>query len=205
MAPKSVTNIGERAATDLAFIRSTLSSNSTFTSVSGVAILTIGVIGVLAAWIATSEPDFDRWLILWLFVAALCAVIGGGAMYRKDRRNMRTRNVSLNVRFFMTLLPSFFAAALLTWAYRQWLPAEQLTCLRGYLVGIWLLLYGAGVFTAGLISIKPVSLMGLAIIFAGAIGLLTKSQAVIFPELMMAGFGLVHIVFGILIWKHHGG
>ena len=71
------------------------------------------------------------------------------------------------------------------------------------LPGSWLLLYGAGVVSGGAFSVRIIPLMGLTFMAVGAAALLAP------PELatasMAAGFGGLHILFGVVIWRKHGG
>jgi hypothetical protein len=70
------------------------------------------------------------------------------------------------------------------------------------LPGIWLSLYGAAVVTAGAWSVRMLPLMGLLFMLLGALAMLSPIPA---DGLMAAGFGGLHILFGIYIWRHHGG
>jgi hypothetical protein len=67
----------------------------------------------------------------------------------------------------------------------------------------WLLLYGASIVTGGSYSVRPVPLMGAGFMLAGALSLVSPSG---WGDAYMAGaFGGLHIVFGIVIWRKHGG
>jgi hypothetical protein len=70
------------------------------------------------------------------------------------------------------------------------------------LPGIWLSIYGAAVTTAGAHSVRIVPVMGIAFIALGAAVLLFP-----LPSDLMLGLGLggLHILFGILLWRNHGG
>ncbi|MFO0073547.1 MAG: hypothetical protein ACK55A_15890, partial [Gemmatimonas sp.] len=71
------------------------------------------------------------------------------------------------------------------------------------LPGLWLLLYGVGVTTAGAHSIRAVPLMGVGFLVLGVIALLLPMAN---GNLMMAlGFGLLQIGFGMRIARHYGG
>jgi hypothetical protein len=71
------------------------------------------------------------------------------------------------------------------------------------LPGMWLLLYGLGITTAGAFSIRAVPLMGLGFIILGAAALFIPALD---GDLMMAlGFGGLQVGFGLLIARRHGG
>jgi len=68
-----------------------------------------------------------------------------------------------------------------------------------YILPVWMMLYGTGVYTAGLFSIRPPRILGLAFIAMGVLTLLWfQDYGVVFAAL---SFGLLHIVFGLYIMR----
>ena len=66
-----------------------------------------------------------------------------------------------------------------------------------YIVPVWMMLYGTGVYTAGLFSIRPPRVLGLMFIAMGVVTLLFFQQYGVVAAAL--SFGLLHIVFGLYI------
>ncbi len=111
----------------------------------------------------------------------------------------RSQNQSLfsgpGIPFWRGLYPPLVAGFLLTSAL---ITAEQYAILPG----LWLLLYGTAVATGGAHSVRPVPLMGFSFMLLGCVALAAPQ----WNDLLMAiGFGGLHIAFGLIIARHHGG
>ena len=94
------------------------------------------------------------------------------------------------------LFPPLIAGALLTFALQR-------AGLQSALAPAWLLLYGAGIITGGAYSVSIVPVMGVCFMFTGALAVIAPAAWA--NALLAAGFGGLHIIFGILIARRHGG
>jgi hypothetical protein len=68
-----------------------------------------------------------------------------------------------------------------------------------YIVPVWMMLYGTGVYTAGLFSIRPPRVLGLTFLAMGIAALLFFPQYGVVSAAL--SFGLLHIVFGIYVLR----
>ena len=157
----------------------------------------LGMVSALAAaWIAARRPEPAAWLVIWMSEAALALVIAALTMSRKARGAGLSLFSGPGRRFVLSFAPPLFAGALLT-------AVLAVAGRTAVLPGTWLLLYGTGVVTGGAFSVRIVPVMGLCFMLAGAVALFLPPAWG--NASMAAGFGLLHVVFGVLIARRHGG
>lgn len=188
--------LDEQAIEDIRFIRETMERSTSFTAVPGKGGVAVGITALVAAGVALRTPTAGAWLATWLIEAIVAFAIGGWAMSRKARAANLPLLSGPGRKFALSLSPPLLAGALLTVALFQFGLARALP-------GTWLLLYGAGVVTGGAFSVKAVPLMGVCLMALGAAALF--SPASWGNAFLAAGFGGVHIIFGALIARRHGG
>jgi len=181
---------------NLSFIRETMERATAFTAVPGWGGVGMGVLALIAAGVAQTRLTVDEWLATWLGTAIGGLALGSWAMTVKARRAGTQVFSYSGRRFVLSYLPPFAVALLLTVALVR---AGALWALPG----TWLLLYGAGVVTGGAFSVRVVPLMGLCFMALGAVALFAPPAWG--TPLMAAGFGGLHIVFGLVIARRHGG
>ncbi len=185
-----------RAMDNLRYIRETMERASSFTAVPGWGGVCIGVTALVAAAIAARQPTRHAWLMVWLVEALLALAIGGWTMNRKARAAESTVLSGPGRKFALSLFPPLLAGAVLSVVlYRAHVFHA--------LPGLWLLLYGTGVVTGGAFSVRVVPVMGLCFMVLGSVALWTPAGYD--NWLMASGFGVLHIVFGIIIARRYGG
>ena len=184
----------QSAEENLAYIRQTMESASTFTAVSGWGLVAVGVLGLLASWLswAAATPALLR---VWIPTAILCLVISGSGNAVKARRLQVPLWTGSFRKMVWGVAPALAAGAILT----QALMTQGASHL---LPGTWLALYGAGVTAGGTFSVRAVRWMGLTML---ALGMLALLQVDLGLALLAIGFGGVHVAFGLYIVRVHGG
>ena len=188
--------LGNRAIDNLHFIRETMERASSFTAVPGWGGVAMGASALVAAAVSRFARTPEEWLGIWLAEAFLAAAIGVWAIAAKARRSGVPLFAGPARRFLLTLSPPLAAGALATLALSR---SGSLAVLPG----LWLLFYGTAVVTGGAFAVRIVPVMGVGFMVLGGIALFCPpSWGTAF---LAAGFGGLHIVFGILIARRYGG
>lgn len=201
------------AQASLRFIRDTMARTATFTAVPGRGGIAMGATALVAAAVAARQPTVSGWLTVWTAEALVGVTVGALTMAVKARGHGVPLLSGQGRKFLLGLLPAMLAGTALTLAIygaevglagdtyaRQGVSASL--CLR-LLPALWLMLYGAGVASAGMFSVRLIPAMGALFLLAGALALL--APAAWGTAFLAAGFGGLHVVFGALIARHHGG
>ena len=188
--------IQQHAMDNLRFIRETMERAGSFTAVPGMGGILMGLSALAAAVMASRQASLDGWLAVWVGEALVAVAIGAVAASHKAKLAKTPLLTGPGRKFALGLAPSIFVAALLTAVlYRSGLYA--------IIPGIWLLLYGTGILSAGAFSVRIVPVMGICFVALGAVALfcpLAWSH-----WCLAAGFGGLHVVFGALIATRYGG
>lgn len=185
----------ERAADNLRFIRETMERATSFTAISGLGYILMGLTAGVAAWIAALQATPVGWLSVWLVEL----VVAGGLAVGMTARKARAEGVSIRShagrKLILAFLPPMVMGGLLT-------AAAFSAGDYALIPGTWLGLYGAGVMTGGAHSVRIVPLMGAAFVACSAVALLTPVPG---DLLLGAGMGGLHVLFGAIIWRRYGG
>jgi hypothetical protein len=184
-----------RAADNLRFIRDTMERAASFTAVPGWGGVVIGFSALLAGAVAFRRPlagQFQVWLVEGLAALALGALF----VRAKSKRLAAPLHSSPARRALLSFTPPLIAGAVLTLVlFRQ----NQLSAIAG----MWMLLYGVAVVAGGAFSVRIVPVMGICFMLFGALSFLVPAPWQ--NACLMAGFGGLHLAFGYLIARRHGG
>lgn len=197
---------------DIAEIRSIMERSTKFISLSGFAGIGAGLVALAGAWtawemftadrvvlnyaatVADLQPDTRSNLVL-LGVAVLVLALAIAWFF--SRRIMRMNAEPVHGPVMRQLVLSF-AVPILVGAF--------MTLLLFYRGPLWpvvpsmLLFYGLGIFSAGSFTFGEVKALGMIEILLGL-------TAALFPEFGLyfwaAGFGVLHIVYGVLFFRKY--
>ena len=184
------------AADNLRYIRETMERAASFTAVPGWGGVVMGITALGAALIAAGQKTSEGWLLTWIAEAAVAFVIAACAMVWKAREAGVPLLSGPGQKFALSFAPPIAVGALLTLVLYQAGVAAAIP-------GTWLLLYGTAVVAGGVFSIRIVPFMGFCFMVLGTAALFTP--AAWNGWLMAAGFGGLHIVFGVVIARRYGG
>lgn len=185
-----------RAMDNLRFIRETMERAGSFTAVSGWGQVVIGVAGFLAAWLASKQSSPELWVATWIAAAVVSVGIGVLTTAMKARSARMPLLSGPGRKFTLSLAPPLVAGAVLTLVLFQ---SSAISALPG----MWMLLFGVGILTAGAFSVPVVPVMGLTFMALGTAALF--SPATWGDAYMAASFGGLNVIFGTLIARRYGG
>jgi len=189
-------SLGDRAFDNLQFIRETMERSTHFTAVPGYGGILMGATAIGAAYVANQQPYLRNWLVVWVIEAILAFFIGLLAMWQKSKITKTSLASASARKFAMSFLPPLVCAIVITlglWRFEHY----------EVMIPVWMLLYGAAVVCGGAFSVKAVPIMGWCFIALGAIAFFIPAG--FGNSLMALSFGVLHIVFGVIIARKYGG
>jgi hypothetical protein len=186
----------ERAIDDLRFIRQTMERAGSFTAISGWGVFSVGVTALVTAFAAAQTATADAWMRTWIAESALAFAVAAITTAQKARSAGIPLFSGPGRRFAIGFAPPAAATALLTVVFYR-------AGLVGAMPGLWLVLYGAALVTAGAASVGVVRALGLCFFALGALALFGPQPWG--NACMAVGFGGLHVLFGFIIARRHGG
>ena len=191
-----VAHLHDRAIADLQFIRKTMENAASFTAVSGWATIAVGACALIATAVAAQMDTKRDWIAVWVVAALVSMAISGLAIRRKARAAQQPLSTGPGRKFALSFAPALVVGALLTVFLYQAGLAKSLP-------GVWMLIYGTGVVAGGAFSVRVVPVMGISFMAVGAIAMFAPVGWG--DAFLAAGFGGLHLLFGWIIWRRHGG
>lgn len=187
--PANLYRLDERAGIDLRLIRSMMQQAVLVVPMPGWGIFVVGLIGLIASYL-TRYLQALAWVAGWGLAAVVAVVLALLISSWHIRATGKSIYVGSYSRFWLSLLPAFLSAAVLTWLFvdinqTAWLPA------------LWLLLYGVAVIAASSHSILLVRWMGIGFLLLGIFSVFVPTGNIA----MAIGFGGLHLLFGLLITR----
>jgi hypothetical protein len=133
---------------------------------------------------------------MWVGIAIVAVAVNAQLTVRMARR----RKISMYARpaqvATFALSPCVVVAAVLSYQFLRMAGPSRPEGIQ-FIAPVWMMLYGTGVYTAGLFSVRPPRVLGLAFLVAGIAALF------FFPEhgvlAVAASFGLLHVLFGVYV------
>jgi hypothetical protein len=189
--------IHAHAADNLRFIRDAMTRASAFTAIPGWGGVAMGATAVAAAAISGPPDNSLRWVMVWFGEALVAVAIALPTMTWKARRSGTPLSTAAPAyRFALAYMPPLVAGMVLT-------PVFATLDLMARLPGCWLLLYGTALASGGAFSVRIVPLMGIAFMALGTVAF--AAPAAWGHYFLAAGFGGLHIIFGLIIARRYGG
>ena len=189
--------IHAHAIDNIRFIREAMSKASEFTAIPGWGGVLMGVSAIITAIVSGPPDDSLRWVLIWFVDAGIAATIALVGMTLKARRiGTPLSSAAPAYRFALGYVPPLVAGMVLT-------PVFANMGLMGRLPGCWLLLYGTAAATGGAFSVRIVPIIGVCFMVLGTIAFAAPVEWG--HWFMAAGFGGLHIGFGLVIARKYGG
>jgi len=175
----------------LKYIRASIDAAGVL-GVPGSAGIAMGSVGLLAALLAADPPLAPYWLTIWLAAGVAALLCGSALMVHQAVRSETALYRGPARKFLLCLAPSLFAGAVITFALWRGHAVEMLP-------GAWLLLYGCGVTAASTMTVRSIGIMGGLFLLLGVAALSLPMRD---SDLLLgAGFGGLHLAFGIVIGR----
>jgi hypothetical protein len=190
MAP---VEIHTHAVENLKYIRETMERAAAFTAVPGWGSVAMGITAVVAWFVGRGSAD---WITVWLAEAFIALAIGVATAFHKARVQRVDMWSAPARKFALAFAPPLILGAVITHSLAQ-------AGVVALIPGMWLGLYGIAVAGAGAFSVRAVPAMGAAFLILSVVALVSPPEWG--QRCLLAGFGGLHIIFGLLIARRYGG
>ncbi|HWG30772.1 MAG TPA: hypothetical protein VN676_09500 [Steroidobacteraceae bacterium] len=191
MRSANTVQIESHAAATLRYIRASMDGAASV-AVPGSAGIAMGSVGLLATALSYVPSLHEHWFGIWLVAAVVAAGVGLPLITQPASLRGLTLSGTPVRKFALCLLPSLFGGVVMTGVH--WSSGNLHA-----IPGTWLLLYGCALISASVATTRTIAIMGASFVVLGVLALLLGSEAQVL--MLGAGFGGLHILFGLLIGR----
>jgi hypothetical protein len=192
MRSANTVQIDSHAAATLRYIRASM-DGAAAVAVPGSAGIAMGSVGLLAMALSCVPSLREHWLGIWLVAALVAAGVGLPLITQPSSLRGLTLSGTPVRKFALCLLPCLFGGVVMTGVH--WSSGNLHA-----IPGTWLLLYGCALISASVATTRTIAIMGASFVILGVLALLLGSELQVF--MLGAGFGGLHILFGLLIGRN---
>ena len=195
----------ERALADITAIRSQMARGTQFRGYGPVTIATTGLLTILAGGaqaLLLPEPaaDIGGYLILWVVVAAVAAIMIGGEMVARARRMHSGLADEMLYTAVEQFMPAAVAGTLLTVVLVRSAPQSL-----WMLPGLWQIIFALGVFASCRALPRPMFAAGAWYLAAGLANLaFANAENVLSPWAMAVPYGVGQLYIAAVLYRSVG-
>lgn len=184
-------HLDSHAAATLKYIRATMEGAASL-AVPGSAGIALGIIGLLATTLSSMSALKGHWFEIWMLASLLAAAVGSALLVRQSSlRSLRLVGTPLG-KFAMCLAPPIASGLVLTGVH--WFAHNTHA-----IPGTWLLMYGCALIAASTVTLRIIAVLGGLFAALGLAAFLLPDDVQVY--VLGAGFGGLHILFGIIIGR----
>jgi len=191
MRSANTVQIESHAAATLRYIRASMDGAASV-AVPGSAGIAMGSVGLVATAACYVPSLREHWLGIWLVAAIVAAGVGLPLITQPASLRGLTLSGAPVRKFALCLLPSVFAGVVMTGVH--WRSGNLHA-----IPGSWLLLYGCALISASVATTRTIAMVGASFVVLGVVALLLPAHLQVL--MLGAGFGGLHILFGLLIGR----
>ena len=191
MRSANTVQIESHAAATLRYIRASMDGAASV-AVPGSAGIAMGSVGLLAMALCCIPSLHEHWLGIWLVAAVVAAGVGLPLITQPASLRGLTLSGAPVRKFALCLLPALFAGVVMTGVHAS---SGNLHAIPG----TWLLLYGCALISASVATTRTIAIVGASFAVLGLLALLLRTDLQVY--VLGAGFGGLHILFGLLIGR----
>lgn len=190
----------DKALAEIGDIRSRLAVGTTFQGLGPVVIASTGLMALALGVLQFMLPAFfsasiDAYLVSWVLLAVLCAVLIGAEMIARSQRIHGGLGDAMLVQAVEQFLPSAAAGAVLTFVIYSFAPDLLWT-----LPGLWQMVLALGIFASARTLVRGVKLVaGWYFICAFVVLVLSVDQTLLSPWLMAVPFTMGQLLMAVVL------